>query len=86
MIRGAVLGGRPAAVRVAGGVITELASDLSPRGRERSIDLDGWWDTQMSLALLGALVQFGWDKALGGDAELEWWLDRARRARPLLDL
>jgi cytosine/adenosine deaminase-related metal-dependent hydrolase len=49
VIRGAVLGGRPAAVRVAGGVITELAADLSPRGRERSIDLDG-------LALLPGLI------------------------------
>ncbi len=51
----------------------------------RGIDLDGWWDTQMSLALLGALVQFGWEKALGDDDELEWWLERARQARPHLE-
>ncbi len=37
-----------------------------------------WWDEQLSLCLLGALVQFGWEKALGDDAELGWWCDRAR--------
>lgn len=37
-----------------------------------------WWDRQLGLALLGALVQFGWEKALGGyDDELAWWADRA---------
>ena len=25
----------------------------------------GWWDRQLDLCLLGALVQFGWEKALG---------------------
>jgi hypothetical protein len=37
----------------------------------------GWWERQVGLALLGALVQFGWEKALGGEAELGWWLERA---------
>ena len=32
----------------------------------------------MELCLLGALVQFGWEKALGDDDELGWWCDRAR--------
>ena len=33
-----------------------------------------WWDTQLDLALLGALVQFGWEKAFSGyDDELAWW-------------
>ena len=45
----------------------------------------GWWDTQLALCLLGALVQFGWEKALGGyDAELAWWEARALEAAPLL--
>jgi hypothetical protein len=61
--------------------IDAYAASLTGRG----IDLRGWWDEQLALALLGALVQFGWEKALGGDDELEWWLDRARRARRLLD-
>ncbi|HEY5013133.1 MAG TPA: phosphotransferase [Acidimicrobiia bacterium] len=42
------------------------------------IDTDQWWDRQLGLALLGGLVQFGWEKALGGrNAELEWWEARA---------
>jgi hypothetical protein len=40
----------------------------------------GWWDRQLGLCLLGALVQFGWEKALGADDELDWWCDAARRS------
>jgi hypothetical protein len=37
-----------------------------------------WWERQLSLSLLGALVQFGWEKALGGyDEELQWWESKA---------
>jgi hypothetical protein len=44
-----------------------------------------WWDRQLALSLLGALVQFGWEKALGGyDEELAWWEAQAVRAAPLL--
>ena len=42
------------------------------------IATEPWWDAQVSLCLLGALVQFGWEKALGDEAELGWWCDRAR--------
>ncbi|HEY3702703.1 MAG TPA: phosphotransferase [Acidimicrobiales bacterium] len=36
-----------------------------------------WWDRALALSLLGGLVQFGWEKALGGPgAELAWWLGR----------
>lgn len=38
----------------------------------------GWWERQLALALLGTVVEFGWEKALGDDAELAWWFDRAR--------
>ena len=42
------------------------------------VDTGPWWDRQLGLALLGGLVQFGWEKALGGrSAELEWWEARA---------
>ncbi|MGH3785037.1 MAG: phosphotransferase family protein [Pseudonocardiaceae bacterium] len=42
------------------------------------VDTGGWWERQLGLALLGALVQFGWDKALHGTAEdLHWWEERA---------
>ncbi len=41
------------------------------------VDTSGWWDRALALSLLGAVVQFGWEKALGGPgAELEWWLGR----------
>ena len=49
------------------------------------IETGTWWDRQLSLSLLGALVQFGWEKALGGfDEELAWWQTQAVQAQPLL--
>jgi len=49
------------------------------------VDTDAWWDTQLRLSLLGGLVHFGWEKALGGyDDELAWWEEQAVRAQPLL--
>jgi Phosphotransferase enzyme family len=49
------------------------------------IDTTPWWDRQLALCLLGALVQFGWEKALGGyDEELAWWEDKAVAAARLL--
>lgn len=43
-----------------------------------------WWDRQLHLALLGTLVQFGWEKALGDEDELAWWCDTAARGLELL--
>ena len=54
--------------------ISALRSALETKG----IATDGWWERQLSLCLLGTLVMFGWEKALGSDAELGWWCDRAR--------
>jgi len=49
------------------------------------VDTAPWWEAQLSLCLLGALVQFGWEKALGGyDDELAWWEARAIEGVPLL--
>ena len=31
-----------------------------------------------ALSLLTGVVMFGWEKALGDEAELRWWCDRAR--------
>jgi thiamine kinase-like enzyme len=42
------------------------------------VDTDGWFDAQLALSLLAALVVFGWEKALGDGDELGWWCDRAR--------
>lgn len=46
--------------------------------RRHGVDTAGWWGRQLGLCLLGALVQFGWEKALGGDDELGWWCSAAR--------
>ena len=52
---------------------------------EHGIDTQPWWERQLGLCLLGALVQFGWEKALGGyDEELAWWEAQAVKAAPLL--
>jgi Ser/Thr protein kinase RdoA (MazF antagonist) len=53
--------------------IDALAAALRTHG----VSADGWWDRQVGLGILGGLVQFGWEKALGDDAELAWWCDRA---------
>jgi hypothetical protein len=49
------------------------------------IATDEWWDRQLGLCLVGALVQFGWEKALGGyDDELAWWEEQAVLGQALL--
>jgi hypothetical protein len=48
------------------------------------IETEPWWERQLGLCMLGALVQFGWEKALGDDSELAWWCDRARGGAHLL--
>ncbi len=57
--------------------IDALRASLEHRG----IVTDPWWDQQVDLCLLGGLVQFGWEKALGDDDELGWWCERAREGR-----
>ncbi len=67
-------------------VSKETSIDLYRGALERhGIATDGWWDRQLRLSLLGALVNFGWEKALGGfDDELAWWEERVLDAAPLL--
>ena len=60
--------------------IAELEAALGRHG----IATDGWFDRQLRLCLLGALVQFGWEKALGEDDELGWWCDAAADGLQLL--
>jgi hypothetical protein len=51
----------------------------------RGIDTEPWWERQLTLALLGGLVQFGWEKALGGPGpELDWWAAHALAGEPEL--
>ena len=54
--------------------IARLRAGLERHG----VDTTGWWDRQLDLCLLGTVVQFGWEKALGPDEELHWWVERAR--------
>lgn len=56
--------------------IEDLRSALERHG----VATTGWWDRQVALCLLGALLQFGWEKAFGPDDELGWWCDRAAEA------
>jgi hypothetical protein len=53
--------------------IAALRSALEHHG----VDTARWWDRQLAVCLLGSLVQFGWEKALGDEDELGWWCDRA---------
>jgi hypothetical protein len=51
----------------------------------RGIRTQEWWERQLGLCLIGALVQFGWEKAFSGyDDELAWWEQHALEAAPLL--
>ena len=49
------------------------------------IDTGPWWERQLALCLLGALVLVGWEKAFGVDEELAWWEENAVRAAALLN-
>jgi hypothetical protein len=60
-------------------VAKETAAEAFRAALERhGVDTTGWWERQLGLCLLGAVVQFGWEKALGDDDELGWWCAAAR--------
>lgn len=61
-------------------VIHDFRSALERHG----VATGDWWERQLGLCLLGTVVEFGWEKALGDEAELMWWCDRARSALALL--
>lgn len=59
-------------------VSKEATADAFRVALERhGVETAVWWDRQLGLCLLGAVVQFGWEKALGDDDELTWWCDAA---------
>ncbi len=49
--------------------IAEFEAALTRHG----VVTDGWFEQQLGVCLLGALVQFGWEKAFGDDDEFRWW-------------
>jgi len=67
-------------------VTKEATIELYRTALERhGVDTEPWWDVQLRLSLVGALVQFGWEKALGGyDDELAWWEEQAVAGEVLL--
>jgi hypothetical protein len=67
-------------------VSKEASMELYRAALERhGIDTEPWWERQLALCLIGALVQFGWEKALGGyDDELAWWEERAVAGEAIL--
>ena len=66
-----------------GGRDRRLRAALTGHG----IDTDPWWDSQLSLCLLGGVVQIGWEKALGDEHELQLVVRSGDRGRttPLTD-
>ncbi len=57
----------------------EATADRFGTALERyGVRTGGWWERQLGLCLLGAVVQFGWEKALGDDEELAWWCNAAQ--------
>lgn len=67
-------------------VIAQFRAALAGRGW----DTDGWFDQQLALCQLAMITTFGWEKALSagdpaGDAELDWWQQRALAAARGLD-
>lgn len=49
--------------------IARFRSDLEAHG----LDTAGWFERQLDLCLIAIMVAFGWEKALGDEAELRWW-------------
>lgn len=60
-------------------VSKEATAEAFRAGLERhGVDTTGWWERQLGLCLLGATVQFGWEKAFDEGDELGWWCEAAR--------
>lgn len=48
------------------------------------IDTEPWWEMQLALCLLGAIVQFGWEKVFDERDEFAWWEARVAEGARLL--
>lgn len=60
--------------------IARFQADLE----RREIATADWFSRQLDLCLLANLATFGWEKALGGDVELDWWSSAAKTGSRLL--
>jgi hypothetical protein len=49
------------------------------------VEPTGWFDVQAGLCQLGIMATFGWEKALGDDDDLGWWVEQAPAGARLLD-
>lgn len=57
-------------------VVARYRASLERHG----VATEGWWERALELELLGCMVQFGWEKALGGVGdELAWWEEMGLR-------
>lgn len=57
----------------------QVIADFRAALERHGVDTAGWWERQLDLALLGTIVEFGFEKTLDGDLdEFGWWMDRAR--------
>lgn len=68
----------------AGHTKERVLDDFRAALERHGVDTGDWWDRQLHLALLGTLVEFGWEKALGDDRELAWWCGAAEAGLDLL--
>jgi hypothetical protein len=54
----------------------------------QGVETGSWFERQLDLCLIAIVVTFGWEKALGDEAELRWWEEQAAEAvrRQSIDL
>jgi hypothetical protein len=56
--------------------IARFCADFEALG----IETASWYERQLDLCLIAIMVTFGWEKALGDEAELRWWERRVADA------
>ena len=63
--------------------LPEPKDDVIERFREalerHGVDTADWWDRQLDLSLVDMTACMGWEKGLGSDDELGWWVERTER-------
>jgi len=52
---------------------------------EGDAQVTAWWERQLGLSLIGMMVVFGWEKAVGDPDELAWWEQHALAAAHWLE-